>query len=81
VGKTGILKKNLFVWDYSIYMERGRGTSGWRNVRTVGMSAGKTANLETLGLPVPAQSAEINGSDGKLDSRVSFNVLGLRSVI
>jgi hypothetical protein len=24
VGKTGILKKNLFAWDYSIYMERER---------------------------------------------------------
>jgi ssDNA-binding Zn-finger/Zn-ribbon topoisomerase 1 len=27
VGKTGILKKNLFVWDYNIYMERERRTS------------------------------------------------------
>jgi hypothetical protein len=33
------------------------------------MLAGKTANLETCGLPVLAQSAEINGSDGKFRIR------------
>jgi hypothetical protein len=69
VGKTGILKKNLFVWDYNIYVAGERRTSLWQNVRTVGTLAGKIANSESLGLPVPARSAEINGSDGKFRVR------------